>query len=118
MAVERIESDRFPFLPMRATVNDRTVEAMALLDTGFDGDLVVPLAEIAGGQPPDEYRIWSLADGSEVETPIYYGSVQVGGFPPLDADIAGLGDEAIVGRGVGDHYRIILEHGQHVIVEP
>ena len=118
MAVERTESDRFPYLPVRATVSDRSVETVALVDTGFDGDLVLPFGEIADGQPPDEYRTWSLADGSEVETPIYHGSVQVGNLPALDADIAGLGDEAIVGRGVTDHYRLILDHGERVIIEP
>lgn len=118
MAIARVESERFPYLPLILTVRDRTAEVEALLDTGFDGDVAVPLALIADGQPPDEYRSWELADGSTVATPVYYGTVQLGSFPSVPADIALLGDEPILGRGVTDRYRVILDHGSRVIAEP
>lgn len=118
MAVAGVESERFPFLPLTLTVGARTVEVEALLDTGFDGDVVVPVRLIGGAQPPDEYRSWALADGSTVATPVYYGTVQLGNFAAVPADIALLGDEPIVGRGISDRYRVILDHGERVIAEP
>jgi hypothetical protein len=29
-----------------------------------------------------------------------------------------LGDEPIMGRGIGDRYRMVLDHGQRLVVEP
>jgi hypothetical protein len=75
---------------------------MALLDTGFDGDVAVPPELIGDGQLPDEYRSWSLADASVFVAPVYHGTVQVGSFDPAPADIAGIGDEPHIGRGVSD----------------
>lgn len=118
MAVVRVESEQFPYLPLRLTVDERTVEVMALIDTGFDGDLAVPVSLMSDDKPPDDYRTWALADGTEIEAAIYYGSVQVGNLAPLDCDVTVLGEEAIVGRGITDSYRVILDHGERVIVEP
>ena len=118
MALEPLQSSRFPYLTLQVTVDERLIEIMGLIDTGFDGDLVLPPAEIDSRRMPDEYRIWALADGSETVTPIYYGNVRLATMPRLQVDIAALGDEAIIGRGITDHYRLILDHGRQVIVEP
>lgn len=117
MAIERIASEHFPYLPLQLKVGDRTFAAEALIDTGFDGDVAIPVALMTDQQPPDEYRSWMLADGSAVETAVYYGFLTLGAFPAFEADIVCLGDEAIVGRGVTDRYRVILEHGTRVVVE-
>ncbi len=118
MAVERVASDRFPYLPLTLTVGARTVTLEALIDTGFDGDLAVPMELIADGESPDEYRGWALADGSEIETPVYYGTAWLGRFPSVPADIVIIGDEPLVGRGITDRYLLHLDHGERVIVEP
>lgn len=118
MAVAQVESEHFPYLRLALTVGGRAVRVEALVDTGFDGDILVPLSLVADGQPPDEYRSWGLADGSEITTPVYRGTVQVGSLATEPANIALLGDEAIVGRGVTDRYRVILDHGERVIVQP
>jgi hypothetical protein len=70
----------------------------------MNGDVVVPPGLIIDGQPPDEYRSWSLADGSVIVAPLYYGTVRVGTLDPVPADIAVIGDEPLVGRGVSDRY--------------
>jgi hypothetical protein len=49
---------------------------------------------------------------------MYFGTVQVNDVGSLDALITALGDEPIVGRGVTDRFRLILDHGTQVIVEP
>lgn|GEM_PF-6453729 len=37
-----MESDRFPYLPVRISLGPLVVEVMAFLDTGFDGALALP----------------------------------------------------------------------------
>lgn len=89
----------------------------ALVDTGFDGYVAVPLSVIPADSEPDFLIPWTLADGSEVETPTYLGHVQLGDAPPSPVLVTVLGDEAIVGQAVVRRYRLILDHGQRVIVE-
>jgi hypothetical protein len=47
----RLESERFPYLPLRLVVRDQTHEIEALIDTGFDGDVAVPPDVLADGEP-------------------------------------------------------------------
>lgn len=122
MTTDPVTSDHFPYLPLTITVAGHAETIEALLDTGFDGHLVVPPHLLAPGAPPDTVLTWMLADGSHVTSPSYLGQVQIGNFPSLDCLISVLGDESIVGRSIvgrsiTDNYRVILDYGQHVIVE-
>lgn len=118
MAVSnRLESSRFPSLPLCLDVRGRSHAVEALIDTVFDGDIAVPVDLLANGEPDDHHR-WTLADGSDVYAPYYIGVVHVGDVGSLEAVITGLGEEAIVGRGVTDRYRVILDHGQRIVIEP
>jgi len=114
---ERLESRNFPYLPLRLAVRNRTYEVEALIDTGFDGHVVVPPGLLAHGEPPDDYHIWLLADGSQVVAPFYLGTVSVGDLGSFPAAITTLGDEPIAGGGVIDRFRLTLDHGQRVLVE-
>ena len=111
-------STHFPYLPLTLTVRERTEPVEALLDTGFDGDVVVPHGLITNGKPPDGYLHWTLADGSTVQAPAYLGTITIGPFGPFEAVITVLGDEPIVGRNLTNHFSILLDHGQRVIVQP
>ena len=113
-----VESTRCPYLPVTFTLRDLGHTVEALLDTGFDGDVAVPAALIGNSGPPDSFKLWVLADGSRVRAAVYAGTAQVGELPPMPVDIIALGSELIIGRGVTDLYRIILDRGQRVIVEP
>ena len=113
----RVESPRFPYLPLRLEVRNRMYEVEALIDTGFDGDVAVPSSLLASGDP-DDYHRWTLADGAALYAPYYLGSVGVGHLGSADAVITVLGDEPLVGRGITDRFRLILDHGERVIVEP
>ena len=117
MADRRVTSSRFPYLPLSFTIRDRTLEVQALLDTGFDGDLVVSPDLVLSGRPADGYSTLVLADGSEVEAAVYLGTVTIGEFSPIEAGITVLGDEPIVGLGIASRFLITLDHGQRVIVE-
>ena len=113
----RLVSERLPYLPLRLEMRGRSYTVEALIDTGFDGDVAVP-PDLLANHEPDDYQRWTLADGSIVYTPMYFGTVHVNGVGMLDALITALGDEPIVGRGVTDRFRLILDHGMQVIVEP
>ncbi|MHB8573847.1 MAG: pepsin/retropepsin-like aspartic protease family protein [Dehalococcoidia bacterium] len=117
MAVTAVESDEFPYLPITVTVQGAVLQVTALLDTGFDGDVVLPESLLSDSGIANGYRSWELAGGSVVNTPVYYGTVQIGDLAPEDGDIVILGSEAIVGRGFTDRYRVILDRGQRVTVE-
>lgn len=118
MKQKEVISRRFPYLPITLTVGQHTQTVSALLDTGFDGHVVVPAGLITNGNPPDSYLRWTLADGSQVPAPAYLGTVQIGDLGTFPAVISILGEEPIVGRSLSNHFRITLDHGKRVIVQP
>lgn len=117
MGITRFESDDFPFVFIRLVVEERVLTLNALVDTGLDGDIVIPSAILADLDAPSALHSWRLVDGSVVEAVVYAGTVQLGNLEPIPADIAVLGEEPIIGRGIIDNYRVTFDHGERVIVE-
>ena len=118
MAVNRrLTSFHFPYLPLHLLVGRRSTDVEALLDTGFDGDVAVP-PEVLSGQSPNEYVIWTLADGSPVLAPAFVATAQLGDLDPFPVLVTALGDEPLIGRGVSDRFKVTLDHGHQVVVEP
>jgi predicted aspartyl protease len=115
---DRLVSSRFPYLPLHLEVRLRELDLEALLDTGFDGDIAVPGQLITSPFPPDGYLHWTLADGAEVLTPYYFGTIELEQLASLDVVVVALGDEALVGIGVASQFSVLLDHGMRVIVEP
>ena len=115
--IGRLTSSRFPYLPIQVQVRQGLHDVEALLDTGFDGDVVLPVGSILNGQLPDRYVPCELADGSVIFAPFYRGNVQVGALDSFPAAVVAMGDEPIVGRGVTDRFTVILDYGQRLIVE-
>lgn len=113
-----LTSQHFPYLPLLLTVGEHAQVVEALIDTGFDGDVALPSAILAADEAPDGEHHWILADGSEVFAPYFLGTVRVGDVGVFPALITALGDEPLVGRGVTDRVRLVLDHGQRVVVEP
>ena len=63
-------------------------------------------------------KVWRSGDGSIVEAGEFLGSLEIIGLDErIDARITALGEEFIIGRRVIDRYRLILDHGEKVIVE-
>lgn len=119
MAVSsRLVSRRFPYLPIHLAVRHTRDHLDAFLDTGFDGDIAVPHTSIADGDPPGGYLSCRLADGSDMLSPFYRGTIRVGGLGSFSVVIVALGDEPLVRRGVSDRFKVILDHGHQLIVEP
>lgn len=114
----RLVNDRFPYVPIIVTVDASSMRFDALLDTGFDGDLVAPRSVEAIAGIPNGIGEFSLADGSEVRCPIYFGTVEIGALGTFPVEIAALGDECLMGRGLSDRFSITLDHGRQIVVEP
>lgn len=115
---QRVVSSRFPYLPVRIHVRDRYESGEALLDTGFDGGIVVPSSFFSNAEQPDWYTWWTVADNRRVLAPVYRGTVELDGLGPFPTLITALGDELLVGLQVANRFSILLDHGQRVIVEP
>src|SRR4051812_18095653 len=95
-------STHFPYIPITVVLNKRTETVEALLDTGFEGDLIIPEGLMTNGKPPDSYLRFTLADQvTTVLAPAYLGRVEVaelGDAGLYAAIISVLGTEAIISR--------------------
>ena len=125
---KKLTSSKYPFLPLtiHVQVSNRKkiqINTQALIDTGFSGDIVVPVTEELKQSIPGAYATWTMADGSEVLAPMFLGTIR---FPELDEDVAEmvgvtvtvLGDQALIGQSVLRHFTLTLDHGKQVILEP
>lgn len=110
-------SENYPYLKVRCRVRHWGAETWALVDTGFDGHLIVPRQVATQLGRPDSRIRWGLADGGRVATPAYYGVLDLVGIGSFSVRVATLGDEYIIGRGIIDRLRVTFDHGQRVIVE-
>jgi predicted aspartyl protease len=115
-------SAHFPYIPVTVILNKRTETVEALLDTGFDGDLIIPEGLMTNGKPPDSYLRFTLADQeTSVLAPAYLGRVEVaelGDIGEHAAIISVLGTEAILGRNLARYFHITLDHGREVRIRP
>jgi predicted aspartyl protease len=124
----KLTSSKYPFLPLsiHVRVSHRKsidLNTQVLIDTGFSGDIVVPVTEELKPYPPDAYATWTMADGSEIMAPIFLGSIR---FPQLGEDVAEmvgvtvtvLGDQPLIGQSVLRRFTLTLDHGKQVILEP
>ena len=112
-------SSDYPYLQVRVTVRSHSLTYRALLDTGFDGYLVLPEGlENQLGAP--EFQVKTrLADGSESMRPHYHGGVEIVGLGLVFlAPLTLLGDECLVGQGVIRQLKVTFDHGAQVVVEP
>lgn len=117
MAIRKIISHNFPFIPIIVTVRKRVEKVEALIDTGFEGDIVVPKGLLTNGDPPDTLLPWQLADGRVVLAPVYAGKIKLGNSTLFTVSIITLGNEVMIGRGVTDKFKIVFDHGRKVVIE-
>lgn len=110
-------STNFPYLPIRVKVNQRKLMVEALIDTGFDGEFILPPRLITNGKLSMQFVDCKLADNSIVRVPTYMGLIKVGSKLLNRILIIIMGDEPIIGREIIKHFKVIFDHGRKVIVE-
>lgn len=113
-------STHFPYLPIHiqiGTSSKLSLDVEVLVDTGFGGGVAIPRGTLDLSNLPFMNTKWVLADGSEILTPAYLGYVRIGEFEPVLSAIIVLGDEPLLGRQVLNHFTLILDHGQKIIVK-
>jgi len=112
----------FPYVRIRLHLDGQSeveIDEDALLDTGFDGQVILPAAMLTQLGVPDSTRHRILADGSRALSQRYSGVIELAGLPeqiPVSVDV--IGDEVMIGRRLIEPFRVILDHGREVIVEP
>lgn len=82
----------FPYLPLRLELQGQEVVTEALLDTGYDGDVVLPSRLLSPATRPTGSLVLALADSSEVEVPGYYAVAHIGAARVERAVVTVLGD--------------------------
>lgn len=95
----------------------------ALVDTGFEGAVVVPegvLKHDLGN--PDGLGTWRVAGGGLIEAPLYMGAVNLIGTPDFNpwfvVPVAVMGNKYIIGRELIDQFAVTFDHGKRVILKP
>ena len=114
-----VTSNDFPYLSIRITFRDWEVRCLALVDTGFTGDLVVPEGSLPRDiGEPDHIRIYRVADDRFTRAPMFNGELEIVGLPPIQGvTVAALGSKYLIGLGIIERYVVTLERGERVIVE-
>lgn len=111
-----VTSSRFPYLPIKVSVK-KDFELEALVDTGYDGGVILPPKLISNGEVSGWLVDCKLADDSMVKVPAYIGSVRLGNKKLNDITVLVMGDEPIIGREIIKHFKVIFDHGKKIIVE-
>lgn len=116
---QKVISTIYPRLKIQVNIRGhRSDKVTALLDTGFTGNLAIPTTFFNGNFGLPDARIeWELADGRIIDAPVYLGTLEIIGTPPIIVSITALGDEFILGRGVIDRFKVIFDHGKRVTLE-
>src|SRR5918999_3298766 len=109
----QVVSTVYPYLSIIVEIRGQREEVLALIDTGYTGDLVVPANwQSRGLGLPDGRSTVEVGDGRTVYAPVYLGVLEIIGFDPIpEVAITALGDEYILGQRILDRFEITLDHG-------
>ena len=118
MVKGRFDSQGQPFLPVALTGLHGAVTFHALVDTGFDGDLCVPLAmAMTIGLELKDADYVELADGSIHRELIFRGSVRVGELAPKEGQIVLTDSEQpLIGAGMFEGLRLEIDYGASTVM--
>ena len=115
-----ISTEHYPYLRIVVEVRGVRFEGLALLDTGYTGELVIPESTLEQGiGMPAEHTNIEVGDNRIVDSPTYLGSLEIIGFPSIPGVVVNvMGDEYIIGLGILDLFSVTFDYGQRVIVRP
>ena len=119
----RVESGHFPYVSIHLVGPNQTISfdliTEALIDTGFDGEVMIPRTMVSRAVVPNVRTRWQLGDGSVVEAEAYRGTVQIVGLEnTITVTISALGTQTLIGAALIARFRVILDHGASVTFEP
>ncbi len=120
---QRLLSSRYPYIPVRLRIagrfGDVILEEEALVDTGFDGEVILPEALYSLLGVPDSTTSILLPTGERTTPGAFDAEIELPGIEGrVPATALVLGGEFLVGLRIVQNYRVILDHGREVIVEP
>jgi hypothetical protein len=73
---------------------------------------------LLAGQRITGYDDWRLADETAVHVPRYAAMLRIGDLAPFSVRVIALGAQTLVGRAAIARYRVVLDRGRSVTVEP
>jgi predicted aspartyl protease len=104
---------------VRFEVGGVSNEALALVDTGFDGFLAVPEAVAASWSQPLHADRVQTASGQVIAVPVFAGRLELTDQPgPFTALLIAIGDEFLLGIAAIRRFKMTFDHGQRILVEP
>jgi clan AA aspartic protease len=116
-----VSPDLQPWIRLRvASFEQVESELEFLLDTGFNGSLVLPVDEVGSLQLPFQRNTaLELADGTTVEVPIYASRV-LWHDRILEVEIIAVGDKPVIGLQFLKNHSLHIEvrDGGAVSIEP
>lgn len=112
-----LKSSHFPYIPVRVSIKQRVLKLEALMDTGFDGEIILPPGLVTNGEFSYWYVDCKLADESIVKIPAFKCSLRLVNKELNNVNVLIMGDEPIIGREVIKHFKITLDHGKKIILE-
>ena len=118
---ERAVSSPYPYITITVRIlgGGPEIETVALLDTGFEGYLLLPSIRLATGIQAFCQRLLQTADGRINRLPLYRAELEIAGLSGVLSCPTFIGGrEVLLGRAVLDHFRVTFDHGREVIVEP
>ena len=119
MVAHFLNNDPFPYVRVSISIRSWKTEALALLDTGFTGDAMIPadaLPDDIGN--PDSLRPYRVADDRVTTAAAFYGDLAIPGVASIaNATIGSMGSRYIIGQGIIEKYVVILERGERVVFE-
>jgi hypothetical protein len=115
-------STRFPYLSVHVRLGnlqypDFEFDVDALVDTAFDGGLIVPRDLIPGRVHSPGQQWCEFADGIRVLVPFYQGFLTIGSLQPVAAYVMALPNQALLGRAVTDHFKLTFWYGRQGVLE-
>lgn len=115
-----VTSLRVPYLPITVEIPKKRLrlDLTALVDTGFNSDVIVPQAAVANGISALLQNDIRLADDSRITVPGYLGTVHIGDTTIGPVMVLVMGNEAVVGLNIITQFHLTIDHGRSFTVEP
>ena len=93
----RLVRSRFPYLPIVLHIRRQSFRFDALIDTGFEGYIIVP-HDTLSGEPADATIPYLLADGSSFVCDAFAGTADLGAVGLFQVVVMALGNEWLANR--------------------